>query len=62
MLIKYVRSRRRNKPGDVADFPDGAANLLIKRGFCIREQVPEAAVSMAAMEAETAANRVRRRR
>ena len=31
MLIRFVKSWRNKKPGDVSDWPGGAADLLIRR-------------------------------
>lgn len=34
MIVEFIKPRRGHSIGDIAQFPDGAANLLIKRGFC----------------------------
>lgn len=33
--VRFVRSRRRHKRGDVANLFPNVANVLIKRGFCV---------------------------
>ncbi len=40
MRIKFLRDRRSQKAGRVYDWPDGAAEVLIKRGFA-EEVKPE---------------------
>ncbi|MFZ5829132.1 MAG: hypothetical protein ACOY3P_03555 [Planctomycetota bacterium] len=35
MQIRFVRQWRGARPGDLRDVPDGAARVLLKRGFAV---------------------------
>lgn len=35
MVIRFLQRWRQQKPGTVTEWPDGAANVLIKRGIAI---------------------------
>jgi hypothetical protein len=51
MLIKFLRRWRNKKPGTVAEWPDGAANALLKRGIAeVVYDVRETAMREAAQE------------
>ena len=38
MLIRFLKRWRTQKPGVIVEWPDGAANTLIKRGIAIEDE------------------------